>query len=516
MIQPETNPPLAPATPSERSFTRLVLLALAVLTLIRTYVAGTTLLSADEAYYWNWIHPLQLSYFDHPAMVAYWIWGATRLLGESELGVRLPAVLGGIVTTALMWDAALQAFRSRRVAALSALWLNCTLLFCAATVIITPDTPLLVFWMAALWGALRLIKSGQARWIYVVGLALGLGAISKYTMALIAPGLLVTLLVFQPLRRWLKSPHLWLAGLLAAITASPVLIWNMQNNYASFQKQLGHAFDTEITHPWRNFLEFFGSQVGLVTPLMFGFVVWGMGWALWQGWKQRRPDWFLLGATSLPLLLFFLQHTRSGIVQPHWGGPAYLSGVIAAVGAWHSLKQPRLSALFRLAAPLGALVSLLVYFQAATALLPIPIKIDALKRLGGWDELAVAVDGTLLSHPGAFLLAHKHDSTGALSYYVQGHPPVFQRAGHVLPSYYTAEEVLALPGKDALFVTEAKDDGSSIVAQAFDNIELLKTVDLHWGKQVAERYRIYLCRNYKGGLMRVGKGVDGALDPVRQ
>ena len=44
----------------------------------------------DELYYWCWSRDLQLSYYDHPPLVAYMIRGATELFGDSIFVLRLP------------------------------------------------------------------------------------------------------------------------------------------------------------------------------------------------------------------------------------------------------------------------------------------------------------------------------------------------------------------------------------------------------------------------------------------
>lgn len=478
------------------------------LALARLALAGHALLSSDESYYWHWIHPLQLSYLDHPAMVAWWIWGGVQLLGETALGVRLPAVLGSLVTTALVWDTARLAFRSRAAGAWAAILINSTVLFSSAGVIVTPDTPLLVFWSLALWGFVRLIALGQARYIFVVGAALGLGAISKYTIALILPGAVATFLLFPGPRAWLKRPATYGAVLLSLACTWPLILWNMQNDYASFRKQLGHAFDVPApVKPLPNLLSFLGSQVGLVTPILFALCLWAMGWALWRGWKDKRPEWFLLGAASAPILAFFAQHALSGLVQAHWGGPAYLGACIALAG--FATRRRWLMA----GSGLGVLLTLALFFQAGTAALPIPIKIDALKRLGGWDELAQAVQQERDSHPQAFFLfTEKHEATGPVSFYLPDHAPVFLQ-GHIRPSYVTPEQVAALGGHDALFITESRSASpQDYVPQWFGKLTLLRSVDLHWGKKVADRYDIYLAEGYEGGMLVQGDGWNGERD----
>jgi 4-amino-4-deoxy-L-arabinose transferase-like glycosyltransferase len=475
-------------------------------------VAGLTPLSADEAYYWQWTRPMRLSYFDHPAMVAVWIWPGIHLLGNTALGVRLAAVLGSLLTSLVVWDTTRLAFASRSAGATAALWLNAILLFGVAGVIITPDSPLLLCWALALWALVRLIVDGRPRFLYAAGLALGLGAVSKYTIALILPGIFATLLLFPVMWPWWRRRHIWASGLLALACTTPVLLWNSKNEWASFAKQLGHAFTTETADPVKNLWIFLFGQVGLVTPLIFLFVLWGMVWALIAGWRQRKPEWFLLGATSLPVLAFFLLHTLSGVVQSHWSGPAYLGGVIATVGGFSRLPRQRVFVWFFRAAPLlGIAMTLLVYFQASTALLPLPPGIDALKRLGGWDSLAFAIDKERHAHPGSFLFTQKHEPTGPVSFHLPDHPPVFLE-GHILPSYYSAEEVLALKGHDGIFITRARDDGAGNLLFFFDQVTFLRRVDMLWGRQQADAYNLYLAKGYRGGMFVIGAGVDGKTD----
>jgi 4-amino-4-deoxy-L-arabinose transferase-like glycosyltransferase len=481
--------------------TRLVALIVG-LAVLRAMVAGSSLLSGDEAYYWLWSRRIQLSYFDHPGMSAWWMALSTGLFGDGELAIRLPAILAGALVSGLVFLIARSAFGDAWTALVAVVWLNATVLFGAGAVTATPDVPLLVFWSAGLYALMRMLdEDGNARWVYGLGAALGLGFISKYTMVLIAPGVLLVLILFPQGRRWWRSPHTYLAILLAAACTSPVVAWNAMNDWASFKKQLSHSFDTPVADPLAGMATYLATQLGVVTPLILGFAAWGMGWALWAGYRSRRPQWFALGACSAPVLAFFIHHSLSGLVQPHWAGPAYLGGIVAAVGGWRSGSRGRLDRLFRAAPWLGAAMIGLVYLHAATAILPIPTRADSLSRLGGWDRLAAAVQAQRQTHPEAFIFVQKHEVSGLLTYYLPDHPKVFLTGSAGIPRIpsYDAGDVARLAGRDGLFVTRASIQGVRDMSRYFDRVELLDSLDRGWGGRVVDRYEIWLGETYRSG-----------------
>jgi hypothetical protein len=151
-------------------------------------------------------------------------------------------------------------------------------------------------------------------------------------------------------------------------------------------------------------------------------------------------------------------------------------------------------------------------------LLPIPVKYDALKRLGGWTELASAIERQRLDHPGAFLLAQGHLLPGPISYYLPDHPPVFLE-GPMRPNYYGPAAVAALKARNAIFITRAVGDrGPSLDAAAelitpfFAHVRLLRRVVLHWGGRPADVYALYFGEGYRGGLLVSGNGDPGTCD----
>src|SRR3977135_3430738 len=81
---------------SELRLDRGTVLAVLALLLLRLVAAAYTPLSFDEAYYWMWSKHLAGGYYDHPPLVALVIRLGTMIAGDTELGVRLVAVLLGL------------------------------------------------------------------------------------------------------------------------------------------------------------------------------------------------------------------------------------------------------------------------------------------------------------------------------------------------------------------------------------------------------------------------------------
>src|SRR5262245_56411633 len=72
-----------------RSLTRGEVVALAGVAATGAWLALTLPVFAQEAYYWAYAQHPDLSYFDHPPMVAWLIWFGTLLFGDGVVGVRL-------------------------------------------------------------------------------------------------------------------------------------------------------------------------------------------------------------------------------------------------------------------------------------------------------------------------------------------------------------------------------------------------------------------------------------------
>jgi 4-amino-4-deoxy-L-arabinose transferase-like glycosyltransferase len=388
--------------------TLTALAALLTLTAIRLVVAARMPLSADEAYYRVWAHALAPGYLDHPPMVAIWIRAGITLAGDNTFGVRLLAPFATLAGSLLLWRAGEDLAPNQSTGLRAAGLLNATLLLNAGAVLITPDTPLLLFWMACLASLARLIRTGNALWWLAAGASAGLAFDSKYTAALLAPIALLWLLAVPAMRFWLGRWQPYAGAALALALATPVLAWNAAHHWASFIRQGGRTTDWHPAEAIRHLLEFIAGQIGLATPLLFAvFVIGVAACARRQRWHEPAPA--LLAASCLVPLAVFLQHAFGDRVQANWLAPAYPGAALAAA----LVPIPGRA----VAAALGLLMSAAVYIQAAWAPFALPRRIDfSLIRLAGWDDLARAADTARQAANADCLAADEYGLAAALAF----------------------------------------------------------------------------------------------------
>jgi 4-amino-4-deoxy-L-arabinose transferase-like glycosyltransferase len=391
---------------------------LAAATAIRLLVAAMTPLSADEVYYWVWSQALAPGYLDHPPMVALWIWAGTHLAGDTVLGIRLlgplAAALGSLLLISAGRDLAPNTQAGTKAGTRAAWLLNGTLVLNAGAVLMTPDTPLLLFWTASLAALARLVRTGNGVWFLAAGAAAGLALDSKYTAALLAPCTLAWLLLAPPMRPWLRCWQPYAAAVLALALFAPVLAWNAAHGWASFAKQGGRGGDWHPSMALGNVAELVGGQLGLATPLLFGLFCIAI-WRLMRaaGWRQPGAG-LALALTVLPAAVF-VEHALGGRVQANWPGVLYPGAALAAALVLPVLWRGTAS----LATAVGLVLSGLVFLQATAAPLSLPRHLDfSLIRLAAWDTLAVQAELRATETHASFLAADEYGLAAELAFHL--------------------------------------------------------------------------------------------------
>jgi 4-amino-4-deoxy-L-arabinose transferase-like glycosyltransferase len=282
--------------------------------ILKLLLAALIPLSADEAYYWVWSHRLQLSYFDHPPMVA-WLFTLGHFLEPFGHAVRWPAVILGHLTL-LVWY-----FILRKHCDLQKIkiWLYLALfspIIGFGSLIVTPDLPLVFFWSLSLLFFQEALENSTWKNYVGLGVSLGLGFCAKYHIVLFVPAVFIALFFNQNWKRiqWKYVPLTVIFGILFC---APVLIWNYQNHFASFAFQLHHGLERPEYNPeWT--WSYLAGQIGILFPLI-----------VYAAIRAKIPAALkhLLAFAWLPLVFFFLTSFKA-LVEANWPIAAY-TGVFA-------------------------------------------------------------------------------------------------------------------------------------------------------------------------------------------
>jgi dolichol-phosphate mannosyltransferase len=240
--------------------TALALIAYAFV--LRLVYAGSVEMMPEETYYWNYSRHLDIGYLDHPPMVAWLIRVATAVFGQTEFGVRAGALFCGAITSIFVYKLARNLFGA--ATALAALLLVQALpFFFLSGLLMTPDAPLAAAWAASLYFLERALIGNRSRAWWFAGISLGLGMISKYSIALLGP-VAVAFMVWDPQsRRWWARSAPYVGALLALAVFSPVIIWNAQHDWASFAFQTSRRL---AETPQFALHKLIGSIIVLITP----------------------------------------------------------------------------------------------------------------------------------------------------------------------------------------------------------------------------------------------------------
>ncbi len=412
---------------------------LAVLGLALAYMglAAVVPVMDDEVYYWCWAQNPQLSYFDHPPLVAYLIRASTGVFGDSAVALRLPACLCTAVVVAVVADLS----RPRML-------LPCVLLtpfFTFGAVLVTPDTPLLLFWalylrwLVAAQRCLTPAEGAESRgvpwWMWALGGALlGAGALGKYTMALAVPaGFACFRLSGVPAQRWVVG---YLAhGVVSLVMFTPVVLYNLTRGFEPLLFQWGHAMapaDSGATA-----VETVGGFT-LVQLALFGtwpFVL--FPWAIRRA-KVLCQDPALRACLALYAVPFgfFVVKSFRGPLEGNWALVAYL-GFWPVAARWFDTacspkwRGPALRVGF--AAPVVVTLGLAVHL-----VWPIPLwpaRIDRITRQGVRADVARDAADTIRAHGGGPVYTPTYQWVAWLRYHGVD---ARQMHGVSRPSHFTA------------------------------------------------------------------------------
>jgi len=454
------DPQHAQSGSAESRWNRFCLAVVIYAVVLRLVYLGVPELLFEEAYYWNYAKHLDIGYLDHPLMVAWIIRPFVALMGNIEFAVRAGAFLCWLVTAWFSYRLTRDVLG--RAAAYRALMIVAVLpVYFFFGAFMSPDAPLAACWSAAIYFTYRVVIKEERRAWLGLGVAIGLGMISKYTVVFLGAAIAVFVLIDRPSRKWLARPEPYIAALIALVLFSPVIVWNWQQDWVSFSFQSQDRLASKFSFSLPRFA---GNVIGLLTPTGILSVI-----ALVVCRRQLTGAFaapvtsaaaaplgrshFLLTWLALFPVALFAAVSLIRVSKLNWTGPCWLGLVpFMALLITPGLESgvPRLLTWCRRAWPPTIVVCLLSYGAALHWLGPglpgvsypqnmhligwrnfgrdFEVVVQEFTRETGQDILLVGMDRNRIASGLAFYRTQYIDAAGSEA----GHDPAFQTASEHL------------------------------------------------------------------------------------
>lgn len=504
----------------------LVLIA----SIVRLIAAAMLELGNDEVYYYTYALHLQSNYFDHPPGVAWLIKiFSANLAFTQEMFIRLGSVVCAAVGTIISFRLG-RLIRNERTGWYAALLYNSSIYSCViAGTFILPDSPQVVFWLAALYCivlAVKLLSEEKRLPVYIwllIGVLNGLCIMCKVHGVFLWGGLGLYILLYN--RKLLANPWLYVSALITAAIISPIFIWNIQNDFVTWNYHSNRVEVKEFSLDTDGFIQTIFGQLFYNNPFNVIAIVVGLVYASRRVILQRQVKRLLL-LCGIPIIIMTTGVSLFKSVLPHWSGPGFLTlGFLAA--AFFDDKATLAGkvvtkAHWLLKSGLILMAVVITGGMALIRLLPGTIGEKQVENYGendftldlyGWQQFGTAFitwyqaqEQAGVLKPGTKIVCNKWFPAAHIDYYVARkiNCPViglgeindlhhYLWLNELRPEIQVAENVLCI------VPSNYPDNPSATYGKWFDSAELLHTFVQSRGHETSRYFRIYLLKGYKGG-----------------
>lgn len=280
-----------------------------------------------------------------------------------------------------------------------------------------------LWWVLTAFGVVRLCKTANPRWWLLIGAAIGLGMMTKYTMIFGVAGVVVGVL-FTTRRRDLRSPWLWGGVALALLIFLPNLLWQISHEFISltFLSSI-HARDIA----WGRTEGYLLDQLYATTnPFTLPLWLAGLSFIFWAaaGQRFRMVGWMFV----TPFLLLWLVQGRGYYLAPAY--PMLLAAGAVWAERWLQTLAPRPAQRVRSTVTIGLAVGAVISALLTLPLTPVNSPMwqiadsvhENFREMVGWPELVETVADIYATLPAeeqahTAILTGNYGEMGAINLY---------------------------------------------------------------------------------------------------
>ncbi len=480
----------------DRGEKTLLLLCISIISIRFLFVAFMGIVPQD-AYYDFYAQHLALSYYDHPPLIAYILRLFTTLLGKNVFVLKLADTIVTIFFLIAFYKLAGKFLSKNKTRLATALTIS-TVMVSILSLISTPDVPLMLCWTLSVNCLYEAIwKKKNIYWIWA-GISTGLSFDSKYTAVFLIAGLIGFLLLSKPYRKLLISPWFLLYILCFLSTILPVIIWNVQNQFASFKFQSEGRINEGLHVDVSGFAGVIGHQAGILLPILFFSLIYFIVRVCKKyrfGINRIPGDQLFLLSFFIPLFLGFFAISFFYWVKLNWMMPSYITGIIWVARFWNKkwLKYQLVLSLI-----VHVLLGIEIIFYI------IPIRSD--DTWYGWRDLSSQVEKLHKEYPETFIFsAVDYKTVAVLNFFLKDDVYAKNIVGErALQFDYVGTDLQKLNGKNALFINSnprydnLENENKLPVSyySYFDSITPLHPILIERNNRVVRKFSVFICKGY--------------------
>ena len=330
----------------------------------------------DELYYFACSKHLAFGYVDHPPLVATLTFISTTIFGETIIGLRFMSGLFGAITVFLSAKIAEEIGGDKYSQALAALSICFGLAFPALSSFFSMNPVDIMLCTLFILMFLKTIRAPSPKKWITLGIISGFGLLNKYTFLVLGFSLLVSLIITK---KWhiLKSPWIYLSGLIGLVMFLPHILWEINNGWPTLEFMQNA---TEYKNLSLSPFAFLSQLIIGLNPFTLPIWLSGLGFLLFS---RKTKDYRFLGWTAaIFILIYMLQNSKFYYVVPIF--PLLLSSGSVAIERFlirFHTRVPKLAVLTIL------IISGSVLMPLAVPILPVDQFVQYSKTLGLADEL---------------------------------------------------------------------------------------------------------------------------------
>ena len=281
-------------------------------------------LHRDEYLYFDEGKHLGWGFMEVPPLTPF-IGKLAGLMGGSVFAIRLFPMLIGVATIILAGMLVRDLGGKKWAITFTGLGLLFSPALLGSNALFQPVSFNQFFWFLSAYFLVQIIRTEQTKFWYYLGLSIGIGFLTKYSIFFYGVGLGIALLL-TPQRKWLTTKYPYIALAIALVIASPNLYWQYDHNLPVMAHMRELSESQLVNMDWWYYLS---SQV----RFHFGFtIIWLAGLIGFFKIGKLKPYRFLGIGFLLTILLigllsgkhyytigaFTILFPFGGIALEHW------------------------------------------------------------------------------------------------------------------------------------------------------------------------------------------------------